>query len=79
MKTNESFSNLGLNEFKMNVTSNMKLIKTSSEFKIMENLNNLLQKIKLELYKKENTSSLVIKEGNDFKSYQRQIKKFGNK
>lgn len=65
MKTNESFSNLGLNEFKMNVTSNMKLIKTSSEFKIMENLNNLLQKIKLELYKNENTSSLVIKEGNE--------------
>ena len=49
MKTNESFSNLGLNEFKMNVTSNMKLIKTSSEFKIMENLNNLLQKNKIRI------------------------------
>ena len=40
-ETNESYNNLGLNEFKMNVSSNMVLIKTSFEPTTLENLNKL--------------------------------------
>ena len=63
--TNESFYNLGLNEFKMNVTSNMVLIKTSSEPKIMENLNDLSQIINFELYNNESNSNFDTEEGNE--------------
>jgi hypothetical protein len=62
--TNESFYNLGLNEFKMNVTSNMKLIKASLEPNLLQILNDLSQKVKLELYKNESNTRLDTEEGN---------------
>lgn len=63
-ETNDSYYNLGLNQYKMNVTSNMKLIQKKNEPKTLEKLNNLTQYMNFTIY--ENLTSinnLTIKEG----------------
>ena len=63
--TNESYYSLYLNEFKINVTSNMTLIKTSYEPEILEKLNYLSEIINLELYKDLNDSNSNTEKGNE--------------
>lgn len=53
---NESFYNLGLNEFKIKAKSNMLLIKNGLEPKTLTNLKYLSDLIKMELYQKKNAS-----------------------
>lgn len=64
VETNESFYNLGFNEFKLNAKSNMELIKSGLEPKTLDNLKYLSQLIKFELYQTKN-SSLYTEDGNE--------------
>ena len=64
-ETNQTYYNLGLNEFKMNVSSNMVLIKTASEPTTLQKLNKLSQIINLELYKPLNNSNFYQEQGNE--------------
>ena len=64
-ETNESYYNLALDEFKMNVTSNMKLIQSKIEPITLLNLNHLCQKIKLEIYKVTYNSTFENEKGNE--------------
>ena len=48
--SNESFYNLGFNEFKLNAKSNMQLIKNGLEPETLANLKRLSELIKMELY-----------------------------
>ena len=65
IETNESYYDLGINEFKMDVTSSMILIKNSLEPKILQILNNLSQMTNLELYKIVNNRIFDNEEGNE--------------
>ena len=62
--TNDSYYSLGFNEFKMNVKSNIELIKNSIEPNILESLNKLTKQIIFEEYKQSNTT-LEVDEGNE--------------
>ena len=53
---NESFHNLGFNEFKLNAKSNMLLIKNGLEPKTLTNLKQLSELLKMELYQKKKPS-----------------------
>ena len=53
---NESFYNLGFNEFKLNAKSNMLLIKNGLEPKTLTNLKHLSELLKMELYQKKKPS-----------------------
>ena len=48
IEANQSYYKLGYNQFKMNVTSNMKLLNNKIEVKILEKLNNLNKKFNFE-------------------------------
>ena len=50
-ETNETYNNLGFNEFNMNVTSNMELIHNEIEPKILEKLIKISKLISFEIYK----------------------------
>ena len=64
LETNESYYNLGINEYKMNVTSNMKLIETKNEPKTLEKLINLTHIINLIIYENVTlNNNLTIEEG----------------
>jgi len=60
-ETNETYSNLGFNEFKINVTSNMDLINNEIEPKILEKLKNLSKLISFEKYKDSNENIIKNK------------------
>ena len=61
---NESFHNLGFNEFKLNAKSNMKLIKNGVDPKTLTNLKHLDELLKMELYQKKK-SSIYSEENNE--------------
>lgn len=63
-ESNNSYSKLVINEFKTNVTSNMKLLKKKKEDKILSKLNKLYKKLIFELLQQTN---------NTFKSEQGNI------
>ena len=54
METNETFYNLGFNQFNMNVTSNIKLIKNEINSKIINKLNDISKIISFEKYEEKN-------------------------
>lgn len=54
---NESFYNLGFNEFKLNAKSNI-LIKNGLEPKTLTNLKQLSELLKMELYQKKKTFNI---------------------
>ena len=56
---NESFYNLGFNEFKLNAKSNMKLIKNGVDPKTLTNLKHLDELLKMELYQKKSLQYIV--------------------
>ena len=56
---NESFYNLGFNEFKLNAKSNMKLIKNGLDPKTLTNLKHLDELLKMELYQKKSLQYIV--------------------
>ena len=64
LETNESYYNLGFNEFNMNVTSNMELINNEINKKIIDKLNEISNLIKFEIYKESN-ESLINNEGKE--------------
>ena len=57
--SNESFYNLGFNEFKLNAKSNMQLIKNGLEPKTLTNLKHLSELLRMELYQKKKTSIYI--------------------
>lgn len=57
VNTNESYYNLGFNEFKMNVNSNMELISNELNPNITQKLNLLSQMINLEIFKVSNSTT----------------------
>ena len=61
---NESFYNLGFNEFKLNAKSNMKLIKNGIDPKTLTNLKHLDELLKMELYQKK-MSSIYSEDNNE--------------
>ena len=61
---NESFYNLGFNEFKLNAKSNMKLIKNGVDPKTLTNLKHLDELLKMELYQKKK-SSIYSEDNNE--------------
>ena len=64
IETNESYSKIGFNEFKINTTSNMELIKNNIEPNTLETLKELAKLIIFEKYKHLNTT-LKKNEGNE--------------
>ena len=54
LETNESYYKLGFNEFKMNVTSNMELIHSGKDPKILDKLNAISNLISFEKYEELN-------------------------
>ena len=62
--TNNTYYNLGFNEFKMSVTSNMELIQNNLEPNILENLKELTKTIIFEEYKNPKSTFIETK-GNE--------------
>ena len=67
VNSNESNYNLGFNEFRMNVSSNMELILTELNHNIIQKLTILSQKINFEIFKDSN-SITDTKEGKEINS-----------
>ena len=64
LESNESYYNLGFNEFNMNVTSNMELIYNEIDQKIMDKLNAISKFISFEKFQETN-ETLINEEGNE--------------
>jgi len=64
LETNESYHNLGINEFNMNVTSNMELIYNEIDQKILDKLNAISKFISFEKYQEAKETLINEEEGN---------------